>query len=304
MDQHSADAAAQRLLLANHGAARVSELYGIGLSKDQVAQRVRKGVFVRHGHGVIGLAGVDDSLLSRAMRAVLISGEGSAVSLWTAAELHRLDAPHDDVMHVVRAGPTRRSDRPGIVLHRTRRLPADHIVMISSVPTTSIDRTLVDCARLLDTWLALRMLDSLSAGRRLWERIHRTASALANGRAGVRAIADATAPDGAERFRSALERRAADALAARGIDGGEWNVTVRDERGRIREVDLCFREARVIVEFDGLRHHSSAASAGRDRATDRRLQLAGWRVLRFTWRDVVHRTDAMVAEIAEALTAF
>ena len=304
MDRFSVDAAAQRLLLANNGAIRVRDLYAIGMSKDQVAHRVRRGVFVRIGHGVIGLSGVPDSLRVRATRAVLLAGTGAAACLWTAAELHQLDAPRSDQLHVVLEGRRRRSSRPAIHLHRTRSLPPEHVVRVDAVPTTSIDRTVVDCARLLDGWQSLRLLDSVGANRRTWETINRTASKLANGRAGVRAIADATAPDGAHRFRSTLERRAADAMRGHGINGGEWNVTVHDANGRVREVDLCFRSARLIVELDGLRYHEHAAVRKRDRAMDRRLLLAGWRILRFSWSDVVHRTDVMIAEITQALAEF
>lgn len=304
MHQFSVDAAAQRLLLANNGSARVADLYAIGMSKDQVARRVRNGVFFRVGYGVIGLCGMEDSSVVRASRAVLLAGRGAAACLWTAAELHRLDAPRSDQIHVVVEGPRKRSTRPDVRLHRTRSLSTGHVIAVDAVPTTSVDRTLVDCSSLLDSWQSLRLLDSVSPGRKMWERIHHTASALANGRAGVGAIADATAPDGADRFRSTLERRAADTLRAHGITDGEWNVAVHDARGRVREVDLCFRPARLIVEIDGLRYHERAGTRKRDRAEDRRLLLAGWRILRFTWRDVVHHPAAMIAEITQALAGF
>lgn len=66
--------------------------------------------------------------------------------------------------------------------------------------------------------------------------------------------------------------------------------------------NLCFRTAcQLIVEFDGLRHHR-AGQARRDGATGRRLALAGWRVLRFTWQGVVHRSNTVADEILTALS--
>jgi very-short-patch-repair endonuclease len=50
-----------------------------------------------------------------------------------------------------------------------------------------------------------------------------------------------------------------------------------------------------------LAFHRSSATAQRDRATDRRLTLAGWRVLRFTWEDVVDRRDFFVAQVRDGL---
>ena len=86
------------------------------------------------------------------------------------------------------------------------------------------------------------------------------------------------------------------------VPEGDWNRQVKDAHGRVREVDLCYPQARLIVEFDGLRFHMRRHVARKDRATDRRLQLAGWTVLRFTWEDVVFRPEAVANEIKQALT--
>ncbi|HEX6255128.1 MAG TPA: DUF559 domain-containing protein [Euzebyales bacterium] len=147
------------------------------------------------------------------------------------------------------------------------------------------------------------MLDSCSASPSLWRSIHLTADAMSNGRAGVRAIATATHPDGAQRLRSVLERRAAAALRAHGLPPGEWNVALHDAQGLIREVDLLYRDVGLVVEFDGLRFHTRHDRARLDRSTDRRLQLLGIRVLRFVWQDVVHDPSGMATEVARAHAA-
>jgi len=82
-----------------------------------------------------------------------------------------------------------------------------------------------------------------------------------------------------------------------------WNVPVRDQHGHVREVDLCFPHEKLIVEFDGLRHHLSPGQARQDRATDRRLALAGWRVLRFTCWDVVHSPTTVTNDVLVALSS-
>jgi very-short-patch-repair endonuclease len=235
------------------------------------------------------------------MRGVLRAGDGAVACRWTAAELHRIDAPRSGQLHVVILGDRRRCRRDDLYIHRTRYLPDSHATILDAVPVTSVGRTLVDCATHLDHWHALRMLDSVSASAAVWRTIHTTAQELSNGRAGVRAIADVTAPDGARRFRSVLERRAAGALRQHGMPEGEWNVVMHDAQGRIREADLRFRSAKLVVEFDGLHFHQRPNQAQRDRAADRRLALAGWRVLRFTWQDVVFRTSTLVREISAAL---
>jgi very-short-patch-repair endonuclease len=63
------------------------------------------------------------------------------------------------------------------------------------------------------------------------------------------------------------------------------------------EVDFPWRSRRLIVETDGFRHHGTRAAFESDRARDARLQSLGYRVLRFTYRQV---RDSP-AEVAEAL---
>lgn len=54
-------------------------------------------------------------------------------------------------------------------------------------------------------------------------------------------------------------------------------MVIADARGPIREVDLVYRHQRLAIEFDGLRVHREPNAMQRDRATDRRMQVVGWR---------------------------
>jgi hypothetical protein len=51
------------------------------------------------------------------------------------------------------------------------------------------------------------------------------------------------------------------------------------------EVDFCWPQHRLIVELDGWDTHRTRAAFEQDRRRDAALQSAGWRVLRFTWRE-------------------
>ena len=52
------------------------------------------------------------------------------------------------------------------------------------------------------------------------------------------------------------------------------------------EVDFLWREQRVIVETDSWRHHADRAAFESNRARDAHLQSLGFRVLRFTHRQL------------------
>lgn len=63
-------------------------------------------------------------------------------------------------------------------------------------------------------------------------------------------------------------------------------------------VDLLV-EGRTVLEADGWAYHASRASFEEDRARDRDLVAAGFKVLRITHRDIVRRPALVVAQIAQ-----
>jgi very-short-patch-repair endonuclease len=69
------------------------------------------------------------------------------------------------------------------------------------------------------------------------------------------------------------------------------------------EVDLAWLHGRVVVEVDGYEYHRDRASFERDRRRDVALQVAGFRVLRFTHRRLVDEPDYVIAELRQALAA-
>ena len=82
---------------------------------------------------------------------------------------------------------------------------------------------------------------------------------------------------------------------------GDSNAELHDERGLIGHGDLVFDAARLVVELDGWAYHTDPDRFQRDRARQNRIVAAGWRVLRFTWRDLTERPAAVVAAIRAEL---
>ena len=71
---------------------------------------------------------------------------------------------------------------------------------------------------------------------------------------------------------------------------------IRDRWGAfVARVDLCWRDVRLVAEADGFAYHSDRASYRRDRERLNQLERLGWRVLRFSWEDVVSRPEHVVA---------
>ena len=68
------------------------------------------------------------------------------------------------------------------------------------------------------------------------------------------------------------------------------------------EVDAVWDAQRLVVEVDGRKFHSPAPQFERDRRKDGELMLAGYRVLRITWRRLTREPEQVIALIAAALS--
>jgi very-short-patch-repair endonuclease len=73
------------------------------------------------------------------------------------------------------------------------------------------------------------------------------------------------------------------------------------EGGPVIDVDLLAPRARIAVELDGWHHFYDPEGYGRDRDQDKRLQRAGYFVMRFLTEDVDERLASTLDQIALAL---
>ncbi len=105
-------------------------------------------------------------------------------------------------------------------------------------------------------------------------------------------------PDGVTRSR--LEDRLLRLVARANLSRPETNVLL--SVGDVTyEADCLWRAKRLIVELDGHEAHGTRAAFEGDRGRDRRLQAAGWRVVRITWRQLSDDA-AVVADLRKLLS--
>jgi hypothetical protein len=171
------------------------------------------------------------------------------------------------------------------------------------VPVTSGARTLVDLAAVLDRYdLTALTDDAVCAGVAPRPWLYRRAHALHPGRAGVQTLVTLTAPGAEGTFRSWLERRAGGLIAAHGLPQPRWNVPVHDGDGLIGIVDALYGD-RVVLEFEGLRFHTTPQQRRADADRFNRLQLVPLLVQRFTWLDVMQEPARVITRIRRSLQA-
>jgi hypothetical protein len=269
-----------------------------GYSAKQVRHRLRSGQWTV----VLGSVYADRSApltaVSLARAAALASGAGAVVSHTTAAILGDLKVPRDPEAHVI-VDPERRLRIPGLRPHRVE-LAESEIDVVCGIPCTSVLRTAVDCLLWLPEEAGRAMaVDALRRGRLTVEEL-RSALRRTGQRHGL-ARAWAVVADIGAGAHSEAEVRVHSLFRRSGIGGWTANAPLYDADGLIGIVDILFADSRVVVEIDGRAYHSDDIAFQRDRTRQNRLIGGGYRVLRFTWDDVVSRPDEVVALVRQAL---
>lgn len=203
------------------------------------------------------------------------------------------------VRHVTVARRRSRLARPGTKVHRA---DVDRTLLVDGIPVTTGARTVLDLCRSLPFSEAVAAGDSaLREGRVGLPELIDAAAQLppALGRPQVRAVVARLDPLSG----SVLESLCRLVLEDAGLRPFETQHVVRVGRRTIGRVDFAWPEHRLVVEVDGFAFHADRASYRNDRRRANELVLAGWRVLRFSWEDVVGSPEVVVDQVRRALSS-
>lgn len=180
-------------------------------------------------------------------------------------------------------------------LHLPRCLDDRDRAIVDGVPVTSVARTLVDLAGVISRHQVKRALDE--AERLGLFDLASLSRLMVPGRPGVaclRVILRDWSPP--PTTRSELERRFLEICRDAGLPRPQVNAFVCG-----LEVDMVWHEGRLVVELDGYAFHRARGKFEDDRERDAILQLAGYRVVRFTYRRLEYE-PAEVARIVRSLS--
>jgi very-short-patch-repair endonuclease len=276
-----------------HWAITTSQLLATGLTPAAIRHGVAAGRLHPVHRGVFAVGRPDLTREGRWMAAVLSAGPGAGLAQVSAVLNWAIDDRAEGLPHVVVPASGGRRRRPGVVVHRSRTLTADDIVVRDGIPVTTLPRTLWDLAGLPPSRARLRpavrqavRLHGLDIARLLSELDGRPDARSAR----LLRVLALWVPR-TEVTESELEARFL-ALCARA------RIPAPDLQRRFgnRRADFVWHDCRLIVETDGASHLGLVA-LGEDRAKDRDLQMRGYAVIRFTWADVVNRPAQTAREI-------
>jgi very-short-patch-repair endonuclease len=273
------DAAIAGIAARQHGVVTLTQLEQAGIHRQGRSTRLQRGRLHRIHRGVFAVGHRGLSREGHWLAAVVATGQGAALSHASAGALWgMLRSPGPDSscvvelpIHVTVIGAS--ESRRGIRVHRSRTLTPDKITVRLGIRVTTPTRTLNDLRGVLsrqqfDT--ALRQAEFLGLP-----------------------LDPALEPD---RTRSELEGRLLALCRRHRLPRPEVNVRVASFT-----VDFLWVERRLVVEVDGYRAHGTRSAFEADRARDVELQLLGYAVARFTWRQVAERPGEVAGALRELL---
>ncbi|GAA1702838.1 type IV toxin-antitoxin system AbiEi family antitoxin domain-containing protein [Kribbella yunnanensis] len=273
-------------LARSGGSATTAELIRV-TTRHHLNAAVRLGEVERIARGVYALPTLEPAKLA-ALAYDGVVAYLSAAALWRLPLLVLPDKPHI----IVPAKRRPRAGRPA-VLHWAE-VSADE----RRHRVTGLDRTVVDCCRILPFGQALAIADAALRSGNLNSSELNSAIAAMRGAGCPMALRVATAASAlAESF---LESVLRSLLIEAGIEGFELQVQIEHDGIRMR-VDLGHRVLRIALEAEGYEFHGSAPDYAADCRRYDNLVAAGWLVLRFTYHQVLRDPVWVIDVIRQAI---
>ena len=258
------------LAARQHGVVSVAQLRELGFDGAAITRRVQVGRLHRLHRGVYAVGHKQLTPEGRWLAAVLACGRKAVLSHASAAGLWRIRQPNAGAtIHVTVPTHAGIKQRKGIRVHRS---PSVEATEHEGIPVTTPAQTLRDIKPALSDYA--------------WKKALEQAEIL-------RLDTGEQAREG-EATRSELEETFLSLVEDHGLPQPLVNRKVEGLR-----VDFLWPEHHLIVESDGWETHGTRTAFERDRQRDAKLTKAGYRVLRFSWRQITQRPH----EVAAALTA-
>jgi very-short-patch-repair endonuclease len=299
--QHHRDAGIAQLAARQHGVVAVTQLRELGLTSRTARSRVATGRLHRLHRGVYAVGHPVISTKGRWMAAALACGGDAVLSHRSAAALWGIRPTTRTAIDVISPRRTGRG-RARIEVHRPAGLRADDVTSVDGIPCTTVARTLLDLAGVVDRRTLERAYEQAEVLRLLDLEAVADVLARSSGRRGAAALLAVVreCDQSTTLTRNDLEERFLAICDAAALPRPRVNAWVPLDGGGV-EVDFLWPRERLIIETDGHQVHGTRRAFERDRRRDRRLLLAGWRVVRFTWRQIVRDPDEVVATVGALL---
>ena len=297
---------------------RPGQLDAIGVDSSIVRTMIGRHCWIRLRHGVYADADVwaasaedptDRHLLECAAAIVALPLETYAFGR-TAAAVHGLPAPRDHLteLHLVRGIATDQrallgrvkstNGLPGVRI-KTHDLAIDSVLTIGGIPTVARELAAISAAATYSDDWALSVLDSA-----VWKRPEAidTLAAFADDWPRLRGIGTVRAmlPYVRAGAQTPLESISRLRLLRAGLPEPVLQYPLHDRDGLVGYADMAWPELGVIGECDGLMKYHSGDVLIQEKLREDRLRALGFIVVRWTWDDIIRRSEEVAAQIWRA----
>ena len=297
-DEPPLDVLISRLAERQHGVVALPQLQSLGLSPRAVRDRVSAGRLVRIHRAVYAVGHARLTLRGQWMAAVLAYGPRAVLSHRSAAALIGIrpdNRPKIDITLPSASGKA----RTGIDVHRSTTLQPADVTGVDGIPCTALPRTLLDLAEVTDRQGLERAISQAEVLRIFDLRAVVDVLSRAAGRRGAGVLRDVIAQyEGPTLTEEELEERFFALCRSAALPKPAVNEWIALGGGIAYKADFLWRAERLIVETDGWGSHGTRQAFENDRRRDRRLSVAGWTVVRFTWRDVEREPEEVTETLA------
>ena len=300
----AAELRVMELAARQSGYATRRQAIACGMHVDAIARRVNSKRWSRIKPGLYLVSGYSPS--TRGLLVAATATLGAVVSHESAAELHGLPGTTRGLAVVtVRVRKTYRF--PDVTVHQLTDLTEDQVVDVEALPVTSPLRTAVDLAARMGPLSIGRIVDHIVLkGQGSLDEVGDLVMKLArHGKPGMKCLHKVLEARAGGSFLGESQLEAMALRLFRQWDLPEpvpqlslpWRSAVN---GR---VDFAYPQVRLIIELDGRAWHSTLEAFESDRMRDNHAQLAGWRVLRITYRMLKGQPEVVRDMIRQALAA-
>jgi very-short-patch-repair endonuclease len=285
------EAALAELASRQHGVVSRRQLVELGFGRQAILRRLQSRRLQRLHAGVYAVGHWALTPASRDLAAVLACGPSALLSHRAAGARHGLLRAGGGPIDVV--APRGCKAKPGITVHRRRLIHPDDRDEVDRIPITSVARTIVDLAEVLDERRLTAVVNEAEVMRVFdLPQIEQTRSRLATRRAERRlrnVLAIYTEPPGYSTTEA--ERLFLGLCKQHGLP--------RPQRVHAAgyELDFYWADARLAIEVDGYAFHRTRRAFEKDRRRGRELAAFGIQVERVTWADVTGDVDQLAAEL-------
>ena len=292
METESARPALGDLARRQWGIVTRAQLMALGMGTRGISEWVRTQRLHRLYRGVYAVGHDRLRLEGRWLAAVFACGPGAVLSHRDAAQLWELRQSNSAYIEVTVPSLNGRRAQRGIRVHRSGRLRRSDVTARHGIPVTTVARTLLDLADVLERQ-ALKRAVTEAEYTNQFDLTAITAEVQSNpGRASARLMHAVEAAGG--RTRSELEGRCLGFLERHGVEPPQTGVSIDGY-----EVDFLWTRAGLIVELDGLAAHTTRSTFNSDRLRDRRLWRRGFRTMRLT-SEALNDAAAVLDDLAQA----